>query len=53
LLAIRSHVDICDPRLLAVEALLEVRDRMKEFIDIQLVAFRRTACCVVAELMRS
>lgn len=39
LLAIRSHVDICDPRLLAVEALLEVRDRMKEFIDIQLVAF--------------
>ena len=25
LLAIRSHVDVCDPRLLAVEALLEVR----------------------------
>ena len=25
LLAIRSHVDICDPRLLAVDALLEVK----------------------------
>src|ERR1700733_11953769 len=27
LLAIRSHVDVCDPRLLAVEALLEVKRR--------------------------
>ena len=27
LLAIRSHVDVCDPRLLAVEALLHVRER--------------------------
>ncbi len=38
-LAIRSHVDICDDRLLAVEALLELRDEMKAWIDIQLVAF--------------
>ncbi|MFZ5576808.1 MAG: amidohydrolase family protein, partial [Pseudomonadota bacterium] len=29
LLAIRSHVDVCDDRLLAVEALLHVRDRVK------------------------
>src|SRR6478752_9738279 len=28
LLAIRSHVDICDPRLLAVDALLEVKQRV-------------------------
>jgi cytosine deaminase len=28
LLAIRSHVDICDDRLLAVEALLQVRERV-------------------------
>ena len=27
LLAIRSHVDVCDPRLLAVDALLHVRER--------------------------
>jgi cytosine deaminase len=38
-LAIRSHVDICDDRLLAVEALLEVREEMKPYIDLQLVAF--------------
>jgi len=38
-LAIRSHVDICDPRLLAVDALLEVREEIKPYIDLQLVAF--------------
>ncbi len=38
-LAIRSHVDICDDRLLAVEALLEVRAEMKPYLDLQLVAF--------------
>ena len=39
LLAIRSHVDICDPRLLAVEALLEVKRRIAPYLDLQLVAF--------------
>src|SRR2546427_8071655 len=39
LLAIRSHVDICDPRLLAVEALLHVREKVKPYLDLQLVAF--------------
>jgi cytosine deaminase len=39
LLAIRSHVDTSDPRLLAVEALLEVRKRVAPYIDLQLVAF--------------
>ncbi len=38
-LAIRSHVDICDPRLLAVDALIEVREEIKPYIDLQLVAF--------------
>lgn len=38
-LAIRSHVDICDDRLLAVQALLEVREEIKQYIDLQLVAF--------------
>src|ERR1700693_6576255 len=36
LLAIRSHVDICDPRLLAVEALLDVRAKGKPNLDLQL-----------------
>jgi len=39
LLAIRSHVDVCDDRLLCVEALLEVRKRVAPYIDLQLVAF--------------
>jgi cytosine/creatinine deaminase len=39
LLAIRTHVDVCDPRLLAVEALLEVKKRVAPYIDLQLVAF--------------
>jgi cytosine deaminase len=38
-LAIRTHVDICDPSLMAVEALLEVRHDLRPFIDMQLVAF--------------
>jgi cytosine deaminase len=39
LLAIRSHVDVCDPRLLAVDALLEVKRRVAPYLDLQLVAF--------------
>jgi len=38
-LAIRTHVDICDPTLLAVRALIEVREEMRPYLDIQLVAF--------------
>ena len=39
LLAIRSHVDVCDPRLLAVDALLEVKRQVAPYLDLQLVAF--------------
>jgi cytosine deaminase len=39
LLAIRSHVDVCDPRLMAVDALLDVRNRVAPYLDLQLVAF--------------
>jgi cytosine/creatinine deaminase len=39
LLAIRTHVDICDDRLLAVEALLEVKRQVAPYLDMQLVAF--------------
>jgi cytosine deaminase len=39
LLAVRSHVDVCDDRLVAVEALLDVRARVKPYLDLQLVAF--------------
>ena len=39
LLAIRSHVDVCDPRLLAVDALLAVKRQVAPYLDLQLVAF--------------
>ncbi|MRV71228.1 amidohydrolase family protein [Duganella sp. FT92W] len=39
LLAIRTHVDVCDDRLLAVEALLEVKRKVAPYLDMQLVAF--------------
>ncbi len=39
LLAIRSHGDVCDPRRLAVDALREVKRRVKPYLDLQLVAF--------------
>ena len=38
-LAIRSHADVSDPSLATVEALLEVRERMRPHMDIQIVAF--------------
>ena len=36
---VRSHVDTTDPSLTAVHALLELREEVKDLIDIQLVAF--------------
>ncbi|MCO6188373.1 amidohydrolase family protein [Rhizobium sp. L1K21] len=39
LLFIRSHVDTSDPRLVTVEAMLEVKERVAPYIDLQLVAF--------------
>jgi len=39
ILHIRSHVDICDPKLTALRALIEVRRAMAPLVDIQLVAF--------------
>ena len=39
LLAIRTHVDVCDSRLLAVDALKDVQDHIKPYMDLQLVAF--------------
>jgi cytosine deaminase len=38
-LHIRSHVDICDPQLTALRALLEIREEVRDICDLQLVAF--------------
>jgi cytosine/creatinine deaminase len=45
LLAIRSHVDTCDDALKGVEALLHVREAVKGYIDLQLVAFPQDGFC--------
>ncbi|MDG1936397.1 MAG: amidohydrolase family protein [Paracoccaceae bacterium] len=37
--AIRSHVDTCDNDLKGVQALLHVRETVKDYLDLQLVAF--------------
>lgn len=39
LLAIRSHVDTSHPSLLPVQALLDVKQRVAPYLDLQLVAF--------------
>ena len=39
ILAVRTHVDVCDDRLTGVRALLEVREKVKPYLDLQLVAF--------------
>jgi cytosine deaminase len=37
--AIRSHVDTCDDELKGVQALLEVKKQVKDYLELQLVAF--------------
>lgn len=39
LLFIRSHVDTSDPKLVTAEAMLEVREKVAPYINLQLVAF--------------
>ncbi|WP_157618710.1 amidohydrolase family protein, partial [Vibrio sp. HI00D65] len=36
---VRTHVDVSDPTLVALKAMVEVREEMEEWVDIQIVAF--------------
>ncbi len=36
---IRTHVDVTDPSLVAMEALLELREELRDTVEIQIVAF--------------
>lgn len=36
---VRTHVDVTDPKLTAMEALIELREELKDFVEIQIVAF--------------
>lgn len=36
---IRSHVDVCDPSLTALQALLEIREEVRDVLELELIAF--------------
>ncbi len=36
---VRTHVDVSDPNLVALKAMLEVREEMKAWVELQIVAF--------------
>ena len=36
---IRSHVDVCDPNLVALKALIELRDEVRDIVELKLIAF--------------
>lgn len=36
---VRTHVDVTDPTLIAMEGMLELKDELKDFVNIQIVAF--------------
>ncbi|MFB0971968.1 MAG: cytosine deaminase [Neofamilia sp.] len=36
---VRTHVDTTDPKLIAMEAMIELREELKDFVEIQIVAF--------------
>ena len=36
---IRSHVDVCDPNLVALRALIELRGELRDIVDLRLIAF--------------
>jgi cytosine deaminase len=42
---IRTHVDSCDERMIGLEAMLEVKDEVRDRADIQIVAFPQNCIC--------
>jgi cytosine deaminase len=44
-LHVRSHVDVTDPSLVALRALVEVRDLVRDVLDLQIVAFPQEGIC--------
>ncbi|GAA5167188.1 cytosine deaminase [Pseudonocardia eucalypti] len=44
-LHVRSHVDVTDPDLVALDAMLALRERVRDVLDLQLVAFPQEGIC--------
>lgn len=38
-LKIRTHVDVCDPELVALKAMIDVKEEVKDLVDLQIVSF--------------
>lgn len=48
-LHVRSHVDVTDPGLVALDALVELRENVRDVLDLQLVAFPQEGICSFPE----
>ena len=42
---VRTHVDVTDPKLIALQAMLEVKQEMASWVDLQVVAFPQEGIC--------
>ena len=42
---VRTHVDVTDPSLIALQAMLEVKQEMSPWVDLQIVAFPQEGIC--------
>lgn len=42
---VRTHVDVTDPQLVALQAMLEVKQEMAPWVDLQIVAFPQEGIC--------
>ena len=51
--AIRTHVDICEDDLKGVHALLDVKNKVKDYLDLQLVAFPQDGYLRVANAQQN
>ncbi|MFC5193850.1 amidohydrolase family protein [Bizionia hallyeonensis] len=48
---IRTHIDVTDPNFTALKAMLEMKEDLKDTVDIQIVAFHKKACiCTMVDL---
>ncbi|WP_372663703.1 cytosine deaminase [Cohnella sp.] len=44
-LHVRTHADICDPQLTALKALLRLKEEVRSWVNIQIVAFPQQGIC--------
>lgn len=50
---IRTHVDVTDPNLTGMKALLKLREELKDIVTLQLVAFPQEGSSVIKEVLNS